>query len=489
MKIEFTPVIGLEIHVQLNTATKLFCSCSTDYIGAVPNSNVCPLCLGLPGTLPVLNSRVVELAVRTSLALNCSINRITRFHRKNYFYPDLPKAYQISQYDLPVGEHGYVEIPGEDQEMRKIGITRLHLEEDAGKLVHSAADGRLSGSSNSYVDYNRAGVPLAEIVSEPDIKSASEARRYVTRIRQLVRYLGVSNGDMESGSLRVDANISVKCSDGRWGSRTEIKNMNSLKALEKALEYEIKRQSRLLEKGEKVIMETRHWDDGKGITRSSRSKEEAHDYRYFPEPDLPPLILSEDYDRKVAESIPELPWEKEKRFSTEYGLEMEETANLTENSAMADFFESCLKHGASPKRTANWIMTEVTRALHEQGITIKELKIKPEDLAGLLVMVDRNELSNTAAKELFEAMASSGDDLETVMDRSSVETGGISGEKLKVVIKTVLEQNQDVVEIIRSGKDKKNKKTKFLQGLVMRETKGQADPREVAEMLQNMTEE
>lgn len=489
MKPEFSPVIGLEIHIQLNTATKLFCSCSTDYIGVVPNTNVCPLCLGLPGTLPVLNAKVVELAVKTSLALNCSINRMTRFHRKNYFYPDLPKAYQISQYDLPVGEKGFIELLGNSGERRRIGITRLHLEEDAGKLVHSAADGRLSGSSDSFVDYNRSGVPLAEIVSDPDIQSAAEARQYATRIRQLVRYLGVSNGDMESGSLRVDANISVKCSDGRWSSRTEIKNMNSLKALEKALEYEIKRHTRILEKGEEVIMETRHWDDGKGITRSSRSKEEAHDYRYFPDPDLPPLVLPEDYADNVAETIPELPWNKEKRFEEKFGLSPEEVASITENIEMADYFEKCLKEDLSPKRLANWLMTEVTRVIHEQKVHIENFPVKPEDLSRLLSMVEKKELSNTAAKELFDAMVKKEKGLKEVLEESSIETGGITGENLKSIISFIVESNSDVVEVIRSGKDKKNKKFKFLQGLVMRETRGQADPGEVEKILRTMIEE
>jgi len=489
MKEEFTPVIGLEIHVQLNTKTKLFCSCSTDYIGAVPNTNVCPLCLGLPGTLPVLNARVVEAAVRTSLALNCTINHITRFHRKNYFYPDLPKAYQISQYDLPIAEHGSIEIAGDDGSVRKIGITRLHLEEDAGKLVHSAQDGRLSGSRYSFVDYNRAGVPLAEIVSDPDLKSPAEARKYATRLRQLVRYLGVSDGDMENGSLRVDANISVKCSDGRWGNRTEIKNMNSLRALERGLEYEIKRQSRLLARQEEVVMETRHWDDSKGITASSRSKEEAHDYRYFPEPDLPPLILPDDYEDGLKSDIPELPWDKEKRFKEQYDLSDDDILTLTENAGIASFFEDCVKAGGSARRSANWVRTEVLRFLHENKISLEEFPVKVSDLAEVIGMIDSKKLSNTAAKQVFEALAATDKSLGKILEQSGIQTGGIGGEDLRAIVLKIVEDNPEIIDTIKSGKDKKDKKLKFLQGLVMRETRGQADPGEVVQLIHSMIEQ
>lgn len=488
MALEFTPVIGLEIHVQLATETKIFCSCSTDYIGAVPNTNVCPLCLGLPGTLPVLNSRVVEYGVRASLALNCEIRDATRFHRKNYFYPDLPKAYQISQYDLPLGEKGYIDITSDDGSVRTIRITRLHLEEDAGKLVHGASDGRLAGASQSFVDYNRAGVPLAEIVSEPDLKSPAEARQYVSAIRQLVRYLGVSDGDMEKGSLRVDANISVKCSDGRWGDRAEIKNMNSLKALERALEYEIERHTKLLEQGKTVIQETRHWNDSEGITISSRSKEEAHDYRYFPEPDLPPLILPEGYVKEQYNLLPELPWERKARFQDKYGLSEQDSVTLTETREMADFYEQCLKSGGSAQRTANWLRTEVLRVLNEKKAELEDLPLSPAQIGDMIARMDKKQLSNTAAKEVFDCMLNNACDLDAAMEACGISEGGIAGDRLEEIVKSVLEQNEDVLDIIRSGKDKKGKKLKFLQGLVMRQTRGQAKPDEVADLLASLVE-
>lgn len=486
MSLEFTPVIGLEIHVQLATKSKIFCSCSTDYIGAVPNTNVCPLCLGLPGTLPVLNAKAVELGVRAALALNCTIRDATRFHRKNYFYPDLPKAYQISQYDLPLAEHGHINIPSEDGTLRPIGITRLHLEEDAGKLVHGASDGRLAGASQSFVDYNRGGVPLAEIVSEPELRTPAEARYYVSAVRQLVRYLGVSDGDMEKGSLRVDANISVKCSDGRWGERAEIKNMNSLKALERALEYEIKRHKKVLSEGGTIVQETRHWNDSEGITLSSRSKEEAHDYRYFPEPDLPPLILPDGYVEEQQSKLPELPWDRKRKFQETYGLSDQDSATLTESREMADFYEDCLRSGGSPERTANWLRTEVLRILNEKKMDLEGFPVSTETIAEMIVMMDKKSLSNTAAKEVFEHMVENASDLSSAMSACGIRAGGIDRSQLKELMVSILEQNDDVVQIVRSGKDKKGKKQKYLQGLIMRETRGQAAPADVSEILEDL---
>ncbi len=488
MSLLFTPVIGLEIHVQLATASKIFCSCSTDYIGAVPNTNVCPLCLGLPGTLPVLNAKAVEYGVRASLALNCTVRNATRFHRKNYFYPDLPKAYQISQYDLPLAEHGFINITSEDGTLRPIGITRLHLEEDAGKLVHGTSDGRLTGASQSFVDYNRGGVPLAEIVSEPDLRTPAEARQYVSVIRQLVRYLGVSDGDMEKGSLRVDANISVKCSDGRWGERAEIKNMNSLKALERALEYEIKRHIKMLSEGKIIIQETRHWNDSQGITISSRSKEEAHDYRYFPEPDLPPLVLPDGYVKEQLDKLPELPWDRKRRFKDTYGLSEQDSATLTENRDMADFYENCLISGGSPERTANWLRTEVLRVLNENKMELKDFPISSHIIAEMIVMMDNRKLSNTAAKEVFEHMIENSSDLHSAMSLCDISAGGIAGDQLRDLVSKILEQNNDVVRVIRSGEDLNGKKQKYLKGLVMRETRGQADPSEVSWILASLLE-
>jgi len=485
-KLTFTPVIGLEIHVQLATKTKIFCSCSTDYIGAVPNTNVCPACLGLPGSLPSLNGKAVEYGVRAGLALNCTIREATRFHRKNYFYADLPKAYQISQYDLPIAEKGYVEITTEEGGPHKIRITRLHLEEDAGKLVHEATDGRLAGADQSFVDYNRGGVPLAEIVSEPDLRSAAEAKEYVSRLRQLVRYLEVSDGDMEKGSLRVDANISVKCSDGRWGDRAEVKNLNSLRALERALEYEFKRQSQLLAEGKTIVQETRHWNDVDGVTMATRSKEEAHDYRYFPEPDLPPLILPKGFVEKIKSTLPELPWEKVERFKKEYELSDVDAMILSEHVALADFYEACVRAGATPARAANWVRTEVLRILNDKKIELADFPVAPEILAKIIAKVDDNKISTTAAREVLDTMVDRRLSLEKAMEACGVQEGGITGAPLEEMVQSVLDNNSDVVEVIRSGEDKKGKKKKFLQGLVMKEARGQADPKDVVSVLEKL---
>ncbi|MCF4150833.1 Asp-tRNA(Asn)/Glu-tRNA(Gln) amidotransferase subunit GatB [Dethiosulfovibrio sp. F2B] len=483
MSLTFTTVIGLEIHVQLNTRTKLFCGCSTDYIGATPNTNICPLCTGQPGTLPVLNERVVELGVRAGLALGCTINRVTRFDRKNYFYPDLPKAYQISEFYVPLAEKGEVTVTGDDGKPYKVGITRLHLEEDAGKLVHGASDGRIVGSTQSFVDYNRSSVPLAEIVSEPDITSPRMAKEYVATLRQMVRYLGVSDGDMEKGSMRVDANISLKVSDGRWGNRVEVKNMNSLRALERALEFEIRRQGAILSDGGEIHQETRNWDDSAGETSSSRSKEESNDYRYFTEPDLPPLVLSDSYIEDIERDLPELPWEKKARYERDFDLPQDDISVLTEQKDLAEYFEACVKAGASPARASNWIRTEVLRVLNERGGHISEFSLSPAALVELLRMVEGKKLSTTAAKEVFDAMVSREISLKEAIDACGVTAGNLSGDGLASLVQSVLEANGDVVEVIRSCDDKKDKKRKFLQGQVMKEARGQADPREVAKIL------
>jgi aspartyl-tRNA(Asn)/glutamyl-tRNA(Gln) amidotransferase subunit B len=483
MTLSFTPVIGLEIHVQLGTKSKIFCPCSTDYIGAVPNTNVCPVCLGLPGALPVLNGAVVEMAVRTALALRCTIRGTTRFHRKNYFYPDLPKAYQISQYDLPVAENGLLDIRDASGKTKTVRIKRLHLEEDAGKLVHSASDGRLAGAMESFVDYNRGGVPLAEVVSEPDLATPEEARAYVTRLRQIVRYLGVSDGDMEKGSLRVDANVSVKVSDGRWGNRTEIKNLNSLRAIERALEFEIERQSGLLAAGETIVQETRHWNDAEGITLGMRGKEEAHDYRYFPDPDLPPLVVDEGMVASWRGTLPELPWEKEERYVREYGLSPDDIAVLCEHRAIAAYFEDVAREGASSLRAANWVRTEVLRYLNETSCGIGDFPVGAKSLATLLKHVDAGELSTTAARTVFSHILEHGVSVGAALSACNIALGGASGDILAAVIGKVLDENADVVEIIRSGNDANGKKRKFLQGLVMKEVRGQADPAQVSSEL------
>ncbi len=478
MSLTYTPVIGLEIHVQLLTKTKLFCGCSTDYIGAIPNSNICPVCTGQPGTLPVLNAEAVRLGARGALALNCTIRKATRFHRKNYFYPDLPKAYQISQYDLPLGERGFLDIPVGNA-AKRIGITRLHLEEDAGKLVHAASDGRLSGAGDSLVDYNRGGVPLAEIVSEPDLGSPEEAREYVSAIRRLVRYLDVSNGDMEAGSLRVDANISLKVSDGRWGNRTEVKNVNSLRSLERAISYEIERQKELLEKGMEILQETRHWDDARGITHSSRGKEDAHDYRYFPEPDIPPLVISGDEISSIRKTLPELPWEKGKRFRDTYALQEEDVKNLTEDREVADYFEEILSSGASPERASKWVQTEVFRVCNDRKISVKDFPVSSKILGKLLRKIDSEGLSTTGARDVFECLLKEACSLEEAFEKTGVASSALEGEALKDLVKALFKEQAEVVAIIRKGEDPKGKKRKFLQGLIMRTSRGQAKIEEV----------
>lgn len=483
MALEFTTVIGLEIHIQLNTKTKIFCGCSTDYIGAVPNTHICPVCTGQPGSLPVLNKKVVEYGVRGGMALHCKINKLTRFDRKNYFYADLPKAYQISEYYVPIAEKGYITITGDDGNPRRIGITRLHLEEDAGKLVHGGADGRIVGSVQSFVDYNRGGVPLAEVVSDPDLTSPREAREYVSAMRQLVRYLGISDGDMEKGSMRVDANISQKVSDGRWGHRVEVKNMNSLKALERALEYETLRQRDLLMRGETVAQETRNWDDADGITTPSRSKEESNDYRYFPEPDLPPLLLDDDYIEHIRATMPELPEAKRERFLSSYGLPHEDVLVLTETPELAAYYEDVVKAGCDPIRASNWVRTDLMRVLREQNKEIGDAPVSANVLSSLIKLVDSKKISTTAAKDVFEKMCQDNVSLEEAIKVCGVQTGAVEGEKLRGIISAVVAANEDVAEVIRSGKDKKDKKLKFLMGLIMKESRGQANPGEVFKAL------
>ncbi|EEX48368.1 Asp-tRNA(Asn)/Glu-tRNA(Gln) amidotransferase subunit GatB [Jonquetella anthropi] len=482
MTASYHPVIGLEIHVQLNSKTKLFCRCSTDYIGAVPNTNICPRCTGQVGSLPVMNEAVVRMGVRGGLALNCHINLVTRFDRKNYFYADLPKAYQISEFYLPLAEHGTLTITDDDGNLKKVGITRLHLEEDAGKLVHGGSDGRIVSSTQSFVDFNRSGVPLAEIVSDPDLRSPGEAKRYVMAIRRLVRYLGISDGDMERGSMRCDANISVKFDDGRWSSRTEVKNMNSLKAIESALAYEIQRHIALVESGRHVTAETRNWDDANRVTSASRSKEEANDYRYFPEPDLPPLVLTQDFVDQQARSLPELPDARYQRYLSQYGLPAEDVDVLYESRELGDYFEEIVAAGASPRKASNWILNDVLR-LVTGDFSAEKRPMSPERLAGLIKLNEDGKISTTQAKELFEVMIAKNMTAEEAAKATNQRIGAVEGSELGQIVEKVLAANADVLEVIRSGQDKKDKKRKFLQGLIMREVKGQASPQEVSALL------
>lgn len=480
-------VIGLEIHLQMKTESKLFCSCSTDYIGVTPNTNVCPICLAVPGVLPLLNDHAVAQAVKMGMGLHCEINDNTRFHRKHYFYADLPKAYQITQFEYPIAVGGYVDVIA-DGKPKRVRVHHLHLEEDAGKLVHPTADGRLTGAAYSFVDYNRGGMALSEIVSEPDMNSSAEVIAYVTQIRQLARYLGVSDGEMESGSLRVDVNVSLSNADGSLGTRVEIKNVNSLKAIERALEYEIARQNRVLDEGGSLTQETRLWDDAAGVTRSMRNKEGARDYRYYLEMDLAPIEAKPDYVQKLRGTMPEMPWDKRQRFIEQYGLSLEESIQLTEQRETADYFEACAAKGASPARCANWVRMEVQRILHEKNIDITEFSIAPEVLGELVVMVEKKDISNTQAKDVLSAMADQGLGLREAVQKCGASGGKLTGDALRAIVQKVFDVESEAVETIRSGADKKGAKAKYLQGLVMRETRGSADPAEVAAMIVSMTE-
>ena len=478
-------VIGLEIHLQLKTKTKLFCSCSTDYIGAVPNTNVCPVCLAVPGTLPVINDHAVDLAVKMGLGLHCEIQDGTRFHRKHYFYADLPKAYQITQYEHAIAQGGYLDIIA-DGKKKRVHLDHLHLEEDAGKLVHPTADGRLSGAAYSLVDYNRGGTPLSEIVSMPDMNSPAEAIAYITQIRQLARYLDVSDGEMESGSLRVDVNVSLSNPDGSLGTRVELKNINSLRSIERALEYEIARQNRVLDEGGKLVQETRLWDDVAGVTRSMRSKEGARDYRYYVEMDLAPIDAKPDYVQKIRESLPEMPWDRRDRFIEEYGLSLEESQQLTDQREAADYYEAVVKAGAPAAKAANWMRTEVQRLLREDGIDITEFPVGACELGKMIAKIEKRDLSNTQAKDVLAAMYADRLSLEESMKKCGVSGGKITADALRAVVEKVFASQPEAVETIRKGADKKGAKMKFLQGLVMRETRGSANPAEAAEIIASM---
>ena len=478
-------VIGLEIHLQLKTKTKIFCSCSTDYIGATPNTNVCPICLAVPGTLPLLNEHAVSLAVRMGLGLHCEIKDNTRFHRKHYFYADLPKAYQVTQYEHPIAEGGYLDIIA-DGKTKRVHLDHLHLEEDAGKLVHPTTDGRLAGAAYSFVDYNRGGMPLSEIVSQPDMNSAAEAIAYILQIRQLARYLEVSDGEMESGSLRVDVNVSLCNDDGSLGTRVEIKNVNSLKSIERALEYEIARQNRVLDEGGALVQETRMWDDASGVTRSMRTKEGARDYRYYLEMDLAPIEAKPEYVAKVKENLPEMPWDKRDRFIEQYGLSLEESQQITEQREMADYYEKCVASGAPAAKAANWIKTEIQRVLNDKAQDIKTFSLKAETLGELISKIEKKELSNTQAKDVLAAMVNDSISLDEALEKCGASGGRLTGASLEEVIKKIFDAEPSAVEAVRSGQDKKGAKVKFLQGLVMREARGAADPAEVASLVRTL---
>ncbi len=472
-------VIGLEIHVQLNTRTKMFCGCRVTF-GEPPNTHVCPVCLGHPGVLPVINEKAVEYATRIALALECRIAEHTIFHRKNYFYPDLPKAYQISQYDLPLGVGGHLDVELEDGTLLPVGITRVHLEEDAGKLIHAGgASGRIDGADYSLVDFNRGGTPLVEIVTEPDIKSPEQARAFLMQLRNLVRQLGVSDVNMEEGSLRCDANVSVRRPEEPFGTKTELKNMNSFRFLHHGLEAEIERQIALLEAGESVVQETVHFDPVTGRVFTLRGKEEAHDYRYFPEPDLPPLELSREYVERIRASLPELPAARKERLIRQYGLSSKEAAILAADRPLADYFEAVAQATGEPRLSANWVLGDLSGYLNARGLDVEACPVTASALAELLGLVLEGTLSGKMAKEVFEAMAASGKCArDIVAERGLGQISDVA--QLEAVVARVVEANPGPAEEYRQGRERV---LGFFVGQVMKETGGQANPQLVNDLL------
>ena len=461
---EFETVIGLEIHAQLNTKTKIFCGCSTTF-GAPPNSHTCPICLGMPGVLPVLNKAVVESAIKLGLATNSVINRFNQFARKNYFYPDLPKGYQTSQFDLPIVGRGDIEIEVDGQK-KMIGITRIHMEEDAGKLIHDEVD------PVTHVDLNRTGTPLLEIVSEPDMRSPEEAVAYLKKLHAIVRYLGICDGNMQEGSFRCDANISLRpVGQEEFGTRTELKNMNSFRHVQAALEYEVRRQRDMLLDGESIVQETLLWNPDKNCSESMRGKEDAHDYRYFPCPDLVPVEISDEWIERIRESLPELPDEKKLRFETEYKLPEYDSVLLTADRTVADYFEKVARAGVQPKKASNWIMTELLREL--KGEDISTCKVDPLQLASLLTMVEKNTISGKIAKTVFSDMMESGKDAETIVKEKNLVQVSDAGE-LMAIVNEIIAANPTQADDYRNGK---TKIMGFFVGQLMQKTKGKANPK------------
>ncbi|MGB8473304.1 MAG: Asp-tRNA(Asn)/Glu-tRNA(Gln) amidotransferase subunit GatB [Candidatus Acidiferrum sp.] len=475
---KYETVIGLEVHVQLLTKSKIFCGCSTRF-GDPPNTNVCPVCLGLPGTLPVLNKRAVELAMRASLALNCTVHDHSRFARKNYFYPDLPKGYQISQYELPLATSGWLEIE-HDGARKRIGITRLHLEEDAAKNLH---EGFSQSATKAYVDYNRCGTPLSEIVSEPDMRAPGEAYAYLTALRQIMLYTGVSDCNMEEGSLRCDANVSVRLrGSAEFGTKVEVKNLNSFRFLQKALEYEVERHIGILESGGRISQETRLWNQAESCTVSMRSKEKAHDYRYFPEPDLLPVHVSSAWREEVLRSLPELPEAKRTRFNSAYGLTPYDASILTGTQALANYFEAVTSAGAPAKTAANWIQTELLRRLNDSGREIEASPVSPAALAELLKLMESGQITGSIAKKVFASMFESGRSAsEIVAAEGLAQINDTSA--LEQAAREIIDKNPENVAKFKSGNEGV---FKFFVGQVMRATRGQANPQAVNDILRKL---
>ena len=472
---KYEPVIGLEVHCQLATRSKIFCSCPTSF-GAPPNTNVCPVCLGLPGALPVLSREAVELAVKAALALNCRVNPLSRFARKNYFYPDLPKGYQISQFDEPLAEHGFVDVRL-DSDIRRIGVTRVHMEDDAGKSIH---DGFRDSSKYSYVDLNRCGMPLIEIVSEPDMRTSDEAFAYLTELKQMLQFVEISTCDMEKGHLRCDANVSVRLrGTEKFGTKAEVKNLNSFRFLKQALDYEILRQIALIESGGRVVQETRLYNPDLGETVSMRSKESAHDYRYFPEPDLAPLRVGPDWLGEIRSTMPELPAAKRKRFVDDYGLREYDAQVLTLTRATADYFEAAARASNDPKTAANWVMGDLNGLLNAAGKDVEDSPVSAANLGELVKLIASGALSTKLAKEVFAKMFSTGEAAPVIMQREGLQQISDSG-ALEKIVDDVLAANPKQVEQYRSGK---TAVAGFLVGQVMKASRGQANPGTVNEIL------
>ncbi|HEV2492972.1 MAG TPA: Asp-tRNA(Asn)/Glu-tRNA(Gln) amidotransferase subunit GatB [Terriglobia bacterium] len=475
VRTKYEAVIGLEVHVQLLTKSKIFCSCSTRF-GDPPNSNTCPVCLGLPGALPVLNREAVTMAMKAALALNCTINRQSRFARKNYFYPDLPKGYQISQYDEPLAEDGYLEIEVGGAR-RRIGITRVHLEEDAGKSLH---EGFPDSAEKSYIDLNRSGVPLIEIVSEPDLRTPEESYDYLTRLKTLMLYLEVSDCNMEEGSLRCDANVSVRpAGASEFGVKTEVKNLNSFKFLQKALAYEIERQVEVIEGGGKIEQETRLWDSREQRTYGMRSKEFAHDYRYFPEPDLLPLVISDEWTEEVRRSLPELPRSREERLERQYALPKQDAQLLTASRSMADYFEDVAKRSVEPKLAANWILNDLIFLLQENHKEFAEYPVPPENLAELIALVAKGDISGKMGKDILAEMVRTRKRAtEVIAEKGLAQIA--DPEAIAKVVREIMAANPKQVEQYRAGK---TATLGWFVGQVMKATRGQANPQLVQETL------
>ena len=474
---KFEPVIGLELHVQLNTATKIFCGCSTSF-GALPNMNTCPVCLGMPGVLPVLNRKVIEFALLMAIATHCKVESHCRFARKNYFYPDLPKGYQISQYESPLAQRGYLDIERKGGKKR-IGITRIHLEEDAGKLIHDPH------RPLTQIDYNRTGIPLMEVVSEPDLRSPEEAGIYLRKLRLLVQYLGISAGRMEEGNFRCDTNISLRPEGSDvFGTRTELKNLNSFKHVEKALQYEIDRQREILIDGGQVIQETRLWDPDKNRTIPMRGKEDAQDYRYFPDPDLLPMEIDDQWIDRLAKSLPELPDEKRKRFIAAYPIPEDSIDTFISNPELADYFEACIQIFPNPTQVSNWILGNLLGLLNAEGKTIAESPISPWHLAKLLMLIDDGTISGKIAKTVFEEMSAAGDSPEDIVKKKGLVQ--VTDESaIEAVIQKILSAHSDEVSAYKNGK---TKLLGFFVGQVMKETRGKANPKVVNDALLRMLE-